>query len=128
MKLSPETLARASSRHPWRTLALWFVAILALGYTSSVLLGGVLSQDFNFTNKPESVKAQEVLDTAFKTNNEKDTELVIVHSDGLTTDDPAFRDAVNAVTAKIVADDADILLGDPVTYYDLAESSPDQAG
>src|SRR4051812_26051692 len=128
MRLSPETLARASSRHPGRTLALWFVAILALGYTSSVLLGGVLSQDFDFTNQPESVKAQEVLDTAFKTNNEQDTELVIVRSDDLTYDDPAFQDAVNAVTAKIVADESDTLVGDPVTYYDLARTSPDQAG
>src|SRR5262249_37878316 len=132
MRLSPETLARASSRHPWRTLAIWFVAILALGYVSSVLLSGVLSQDFNFTNKPESVKAQEVLDAAFNTNNEQDSELVIVHSDSVTADDPAFESAVNTVAQKIESANKDIIVQPKhgpavVSYYDLLQQSPDAA-
>src|SRR5690242_18507407 len=45
MKLSPESLARASSRHPWRTLGIWLVLIAAMGAISSALLSGVLSQD-----------------------------------------------------------------------------------
>jgi RND superfamily putative drug exporter len=127
MRLSPETLARASSRHPWRTLAIWFVSIIAMGYLSSVLLGGVLSQDFDFTNQPESVRAQEVLDQAFQTNTEQDNELVIVTSDSLTADDPAFESAVAALAAKIASANEDTIVGRPVTYYDLAKSSPDQA-
>jgi len=127
MRLSPETLARASSRHPWRTLAIWFVAIIGMGYLSSVLLSDVLSQDFDFTNKPESVQAQEVLDQAFKTNTEQDTELVIVHSDTLSADDPAFQAAVNEVRDSVTSANQDTLVGQALTYYDLAESSPDQA-
>jgi RND superfamily putative drug exporter len=127
MRLSPETIARASSRHPWRTLAIWFASIIAMGYLSSVLLSGVLSQDFDFTNKPESVKAQEVLDTAFQTNQDQDNELVIVHSDDVTADDPSFQAAVNSIKDKIVAGNKGSIVGQPVTYYDLAESSPDAA-
>ena len=127
MRLSPETLARASSRHPWRTLAIWFVAIIGMGYLSSVLLSDVLSQDFDFTNKPESVQAQEVLDQAFKTNTEQDTELIIVHSDTLSADDPAFQAAVNEVRDSVTSANQDTLVGQALTYYDLAESSPDQA-
>ena len=126
MRLSPETLARASSRHPWRTLATWFVALMAMGYASSVLLAGVLSQDFNFTNQPESVRAQNILDTAFHTNNEQDSELVIVQSDSQTVDDPAFKAAVQEMQQRISGLKG-ILVGSPVSYYDLVQQNPEQA-
>ena len=31
MRLNPETIARASSRHPWRTIGVWLVLIAAWG-------------------------------------------------------------------------------------------------
>ena len=31
MKLNPESLARASSRHPWRTLSIWLVLLVTMG-------------------------------------------------------------------------------------------------
>ena len=34
MKINPESLARASSRHPWRTVGIWAV-ILVLGFAAS---------------------------------------------------------------------------------------------
>ena len=127
MRLSPETLARASSRHPWRTLAIWIVAIIAMGYVSGTLLSGVLSQDFKFTNRPESVRAQDVIDQKFHTNTDQDTELVIVHSDSLRAEDAEFEAAVKEVENKISATDGAILVGPPVSYYDLSAKSPDQA-
>ncbi len=127
MKVSPEILARASSRHPWRTMSLWLVAIVGMGYVSSLLLGGVLSQDFDFTNRPESVRAQEVIDQKFQTNSDQDTELVIVQSDSLTVDDAPFEAAVKGLERDIAGLDGDVLAGPPVTYYDLAKRSPEQA-
>jgi RND superfamily putative drug exporter len=94
---------------------------------SSVLLSGVLSQDFNFTSQPESVRAQNVLDAAFHTNTQQDSELVIVHSDSLDVNDPAFRAAVTAVRDRITSSDGAILVGRPVTYYDLLKQNPQQA-
>lgn len=70
MKLSPESLARASSRHPWRTIVLWVVVIASMGFVSSRLLGDVLTQEFEFTNEPESVRAQEMLDQKFSTGGD----------------------------------------------------------
>ena len=50
-------LARASSRHPWRTLALWGVAIvLAIGAIGA-LLEDTLTTDAEMTNDPESYRA-----------------------------------------------------------------------
>ena len=31
MRLNPETIARASSRHPWRTVGVWFVIFVLAG-------------------------------------------------------------------------------------------------
>jgi len=31
MKLNPESLARASSRHPWRTIVTWALVVVAAG-------------------------------------------------------------------------------------------------
>jgi len=55
--MSPESIARASSHHPWRTLGVWVVLIVTMGAVSSALLGDALSQDIAFTNHPESVRA-----------------------------------------------------------------------
>ena len=58
MKINPESLARASSRHPWRTIGIWvviFVAAVAAVPRSSVT---PLTTDFDFTNNPEAKQAQ----------------------------------------------------------------------
>lgn len=128
MKLNPESIARASSRHPWRTIGLWLVLIVAMGAVSSQLLGDVLTQDFEFTNRPESVRAQEVIDEEFANGSEvESTEFVIVQSESLTVDDPRFREVVTGLQGKIAALDGAILAAPPVTYYDLAQESPEQA-
>src|SRR2546422_1670772 len=82
MKLNPESVARASSRHPWRTIGAWFLAIVAMGAVTGSLLAGVLTQDIAFTNKPESVKAQDVIDAHFSNGPDtSDTESLIGQSD-----------------------------------------------
>jgi putative drug exporter of the RND superfamily len=127
MKLSPEALARASSRHPWRTIGLWVVLIVTMGYLSSQLLGDVLTQEFEFTNNPESVQAQEVIDEKFSNGEEvASTEFFIVGSQSLTVDDPEFEQAVRGLQEEI-GSLGEELAGPPVTYYDVAEQSPEQA-
>ena len=127
MRISPETLARASSRHPWRTLGLWVVLVLVMGAVSSKLLAGVLNQDISFTNHPESVRAQAILDEKFGTTRTEDNEFVIVHSDSLTVDDPAFRAFVTQVQGRIAGIDGHILAAPPTTYYDVLRAAPDKA-
>jgi putative drug exporter of the RND superfamily len=127
MKLSPESLARASSRHPWRTIGIWVVVIVSMGIVSSRLLGDVLSQEFEFTNRPEAVRAQEVIDEKFQTNGAEDTEFVIVLSDSLTIEDAQFEEAVTGLQEEIAALDGEILASPPVSYYDLVQQAPEQA-
>jgi RND superfamily putative drug exporter len=128
MKLSPESLARASSRHPWRTLGIWLVLIVLMGAVTSSLLGDALTQDIAFTNAPESVKAQDVLDAKFSGGKQPDsTEFFVIQSQGPTVDDAQFQDLVQKVEADIAALGQDVLAGQPVSYYDVVAQSEDQA-
>jgi RND superfamily putative drug exporter len=127
MKLNPETIARASSRHPWRTIGVWLVLIVAMGAVSSSLLSDVLTQDIEFTNRPESVQAQDILDTKFGQSRTEDTEFLIVHSDQFTVLDAPFVGFVRELQGRITALDGSILAAPPATYYDVIRQAPDQA-
>src|SRR5919198_5399998 len=118
MKLSPEALARASSRRPWRTLGVWLVVIVAMGMLSSAGLSGVLNQDIAFTNKPESVRAQDILDARFTApgNKADSTEFFVIQSKTLTVDDPRYQAVVTDLRTRIAALDHDTLVGQPTTY------------
>jgi RND superfamily putative drug exporter len=127
MKLSPESLARASGSHPWRTIGVWVVVIASLGVVSSRLLGDVLSQEFELTNRPEAVRAQEVIDEKFETGGAEDTEFVIVQSQSLTVVDPRFEEAVKELQDEIATLDGELLASPPVSYYDVVQQAPEQA-
>ena len=61
MRINPQSIARASATHPWRTLGIW-VAVLAAGIAgAATLLGPALTTDFDFTNSPEAKRAEPVM-------------------------------------------------------------------
>jgi RND superfamily putative drug exporter len=129
MKLTTESVARASSRHPWRTLGVWVVLIVAMAGLSSAMLGDVLNQDIDFTNRPESVRAQDVLDTRFaeEGSTADSTEFFVIQSDSLTVDEPRYEALVGGVKGEAAALDGGLLVGPPITYYDVAQQSEEQA-
>jgi RND superfamily putative drug exporter len=129
MKLNPESVARASSRHPWRTIGAWFLAIVAMGALTSSLLAGVLTQDIAFTNKPESVKAQDVIDQHFSNGADtSDTEFLIVQSDTLTASDAAFQDRVQSLKTELENLGPDDIAAPVFTYVDAQQAGQaDQA-
>ena len=127
MKLNPETIARASSRHPWRVMAIWVLLIVGAGAAIVPLLGGVLNNDIEFTNRPESVRAQEIIDERFTVASAgASTEYVIVSASGASVDDDAFRAYVTELQGALAAR-SDLVAEPPATYYDVAEQAPEQA-
>ncbi len=118
MKLNPESVARASAHHPWRTLGIWLILIVSMGAVSSQLLAGVLSQEIAFTNKPDSVKAQDVIDKQFSAGGSKDTEFFIVSSRSLTASDPAFQQFVGTLATDIQKLGPKDVSGQVVTYVE----------
>ena len=127
MKINPESLARASSHHPWRVIGVWIALFVAMGAISGTLLAGVLNNDISFTNKPESIKAQDIVDQKFTAKQAGvSTEYVIVQSDSATIDDPAYKEYVTGLQGALAAR-TDLLAEAPATYYDVAAQAPEQA-
>ncbi|MEX1046056.1 MAG: MMPL family transporter [Actinomycetota bacterium] len=120
MSLNTETIARASSRHPWRTITVWVVLLMAAGYASGQMLDDVLTNDFAFTNRPESVQAHDLLEDRL-TGPEKDTELVLVEADSLTIEDPAFEAEVRKVQTELSGLGKGVVAAPIMTVYDLPE-------
>jgi putative drug exporter of the RND superfamily len=102
LKLNPRSLARASSRHPWRTITAWLLLLVAGGVLSSLLLSDALTTEVDFTNEPESKRASQLVEDRLR-GPERDTELVIVTSENLTVEDEAYRSFVGQVQGAITA-------------------------
>jgi len=124
MKINPESLARASSRHPWRTVGIWAV-ILVLGIASAAtLLSGSLTTDFDFTNSPEAIQAQKLLEQKQLEQDIGFQTFILVGGQGAATD-PAFADKVNAALSDLRGLDKSVVLqvpnGYPLSKQDAAD-------
>jgi putative drug exporter of the RND superfamily len=127
MRINPESLAKASSRHPWRVITAWLAVMIVMVGVAATLLSGVVTTATAFTDKPDSIKAQDVIDRQFSAKQAGvDTEYVIVGSPTLTVDDPAFESYVGQLQAALAAK-TDIVAAPPVTYYALLNKAPADA-
>ncbi len=107
MKLSPETLARSTARHPWRTVAVWMIALVTAIVLSSQLLGDALTTDSEFTNDPESKRAAALLEERLR-GPEVDTEFVVVTGPSEVTD-PGYRGYVEELQTAIASLGPDVV-------------------
>ncbi|MGZ4671883.1 MAG: hypothetical protein ACXV8K_04385, partial [Ilumatobacteraceae bacterium] len=62
MRVSPQTLARASSRRPWLIVGIWIAVIVASIAISSTLLSGSLTNETRFVNNPEAKRALQLVE------------------------------------------------------------------
>ena len=122
-----EFLARVSSRKPLLTIALWLLVALIGGALSGSLLESGTTTEFRMGGGAESVRAARLLEDRLR-GPEPITETVIVQSESLTVDDPAFRERVETLYEEIIALGSDqVTLGQH--YYQLnneALVSPDR--
>src|SRR5512134_961804 len=95
MRLNPEALARASSRHPWRTVSIWLVVLVAGFAASATILSDALTTDLDFTNNPEAKRAQQILEDRGVEQEAVPETIAMVGGDG-AVQDPAFVERVNA--------------------------------
>jgi RND superfamily putative drug exporter len=108
MRLNPESIAKASGRHPWRTVALWFVILVTGGALSATMLADSLTTDFAFTNKPESVRADELLDERFDLPDQT-PQTFIVRSESHTIQDPEFQAVLGGIVEDLEALGPDVV-------------------
>ncbi|MDP9327915.1 MAG: MMPL family transporter, partial [Actinomycetota bacterium] len=125
MTLNPESIARASSRHPGRTLLIWFLILVGGIASASTLLGPALTTDFDFTNSPEAKRAQSILEQAKLTQDLlTETFVVASQSDG-AVQDPAFVKRVNDLLAALRALGPDVVKAVPAAFPQPAEAASD---
>jgi putative drug exporter of the RND superfamily len=102
-RLSTARLARLSALHPWRVLGIWLlVLVAAIGLASGI--GDVLTTESNLTSNPESVIADDLLQTRLRDNHDEPlAETVIVTSTQFTVADARFQQVVEQTTADLAA-------------------------
>ena len=102
-----DALARISSRRPWVTIGLWVAAVVVALGLSGQLLDSATTTELRLSSGFESEDTRELLAERFP-STQAPREIVVLQSDALTVDDPAFAAKANEVFAAITA------LGDDV--------------
>ncbi|HYI75165.1 MAG TPA: MMPL family transporter, partial [Gaiellaceae bacterium] len=91
MRVSTQTLAAASARHPWRTIGAWGVTTV-LAVVAIALGLGSLTTEGRPTNNPESERALDAIVRAFPPDPQSlTTDVVVIRSERYTVDDLEFR-------------------------------------
>ena len=120
-------LARISARRPLVTLAIWLVVAVVAGGLSQSLLDSATTTELKLGSGARSQQAAELLEDRLR-GPEPITEIVIVQSENLTVDDPAFKAKVETVFGQIVALGPDAVTAG-LNYYltgDERQVSPDR--
>jgi RND superfamily putative drug exporter len=102
VKLSTQTVAMMSARHPWRTIAAW-VGLVVVGVVAiGALLGGALTTEGKPTNNPQSQRAKDALSAAFPpTRSVAVTDIVVVRSPRYTIDAREFKALVGRLASDV---------------------------
>ena len=111
--ISPEALARRSARRPWTTVGIWILALVIAFILVASLLDDALTTQFVFTNTPESQRGVDLMaelrGVPISTN-----EVIIVQSDRLKVNDPAFEEFAADLYSDIAALGDDIIREGPL--------------
>jgi uncharacterized membrane protein YdfJ with MMPL/SSD domain len=115
VRLSTQTVAAASARHPWRTIGAWIATVVLAVVAIVTLLGGSLTTEGAPTNNPESERADEALFRALPPDPRTAvTDIVVIRSAAHAVESPEFE----AYVRNFVADDEISALGRARTYLD----------
>ena len=115
MRLSTQTVAAASARHPWRTIGAWIATVVLAVVAIVTLLGGSLTTEGAPTNNPESERADEALFRTLPPDPRTAvTDIVVIRSAAHAVESPEFE----AYVRNFVADDEISALGRARTYLD----------
>jgi hypothetical protein len=107
-----EALARASARHPRRTIVCWLAIVAAAMAAAAALLGPALTAESDMTNNPELIRAQALIDQQLPQRRDAE-EVVVVRSRMLMAADPAFRAGVGELRRSLLRTGAAVGVGDP---------------
>jgi len=123
-KLSTTTLARTASKHPWWMVLTWVVLLIGFGLVQTIAPMRTTT-DVTLLNNPESVKGWDLIIEHGIRDERPGSETVIVRSAETTVDDPAFQQAVQAITDTLRADTETI--AGATNFFEVSPQSPEAA-
>jgi len=123
-KFSPQSLAGTSARHPWRTLLAWVALLVVVTVLGNTFSGPMTGEGSGFTNNPDSQVGTDLIEEHFDEETGA-SETIVLHSETLTVDDPAFKDVVTNTIASLEPWSDDI--SELTNYYDLQAAGAPEA-
>jgi uncharacterized membrane protein YdfJ with MMPL/SSD domain len=94
-------LATTAARHPWRTIAAWLAAVVVSFGLIVFFLGDALTGEAEQLNNPESQQAYDLMGERLPPSPEFTTDVVLVRSDSVAVDEPAFQRKLEEVEAAL---------------------------
>ena len=100
--LSPQNLAKASARHPWRTIGIWAVLFVVSFMAVGALLKDATTTEAKITSNVESNQGRKLLEDRLR-GPFRSQEAVIIESGSRTVEDPAFKSYAQGIYEQIKA-------------------------
>ena len=119
-------LARISAQRPLVMIGLWVLLVVISLAIIGRLLSSATTTELTLSGSFESAKATAALER-LTGGPAPITEVVIVQSETLTVDDPAFAAKVNEVFSEIIGLGDEVVADGAVNYYILSAISPENA-
>ena len=119
-----ESLARISSSRPWITIGIWLLSVvIALGIVGQLLPTATTTELRLIPrfSEVDSVEANRLLEGS--PIEPPPAEIIIIQSESLSVDDPAFQAKVEEVTGDLRALGPEIIM-DGANYYEVLANNP----
>ena len=121
IRLLPESLAHASAGRPLLTFGIWLVLGVAALLISTQLLDSATTTELRLSGGIESERARKLVESRLG-SPDSITEIVVIQSETLTVDDPAFQQRAASVSAELVALGPDVVAGG-INYWLTGDES-----
>ena len=119
-------LARISAQRPLVVIGIWVVLVVIALAIVGRLLASATTTELTLGGSFESAKATAALER-LQGGPAPVTEIVVVQSETLTVDDPAFAAKVNEIYSEIVGLGDEVVAEGAVNYYILRAIAPENA-
>ncbi|MCL4473225.1 MAG: MMPL family transporter [Actinobacteria bacterium] len=119
--ISTGKLADKCARKPKTTILVWLLVAVFAFLIIARLLGSAVTAEMKFTRAPESQQGMDLLKDRL-TGPQKFQEMIVISSDSLTVDDPAFKQQVEKLASDVSTLRPDAIEG-ATNYYQTNDAS-----